>query len=143
MAIEAKRVADLEASWQAQLIVTNSALQAATNARIDAETVFGQQGGFSVKSIALGASRKANKEVKEAIRSLEGFWQSQQHDVAISEFTVMITCLPCSSCQSLKPSLVLATFRETLLVVLVSKIATQVVVVKAKLSIEKVTNSSG
>jgi hypothetical protein len=33
--------------------------------------------------------------------------------------------------------------RETLLVVLVSKIATQVVVVKAKLSIEKVTNSSG
>jgi hypothetical protein len=47
----------LRASWQAQLIVTNSALQAATNARIDAETVFGQQGGFSVKSIALGASR--------------------------------------------------------------------------------------
>ena len=87
MAIEAKRVADLEASWQAQLIVTNSALQAATNARIDAETVFGQQGGFSVKSIALGASRKANKEFKEAIRSLEGFWQTQQHDVAISEFT--------------------------------------------------------
>ncbi|CAB9543325.1 hypothetical protein BROOK1789C_856, partial [Bathymodiolus brooksi thiotrophic gill symbiont] len=87
MAIEAKRVADLEALWQAQLIVTNSALQAATNARIDAETVFGQQGGFSVKSIALGASRKANKEFKEAIRSLEGFWQTQQHDVAISEFT--------------------------------------------------------
>jgi hypothetical protein len=35
----------------------------------------------------LGASRKANKEFKEAIRSLEGFWQTQQHDVAISDFT--------------------------------------------------------
>jgi cysteinyl-tRNA synthetase len=69
-AIEAKRVAELAAQWEAQLALTNSALTTASNAVIEANSVLASTVEFPAKTTAVEASKQANAAFKFEIQCI-------------------------------------------------------------------------
>jgi hypothetical protein len=70
-AIEAKRVADLAAPWQAQLALTDSALITANTVVSNAASVMNSDAELSSKTTAVEASKQANAVFISAIQALK------------------------------------------------------------------------
>ncbi len=85
-AIEAKRVADLAASWQAQLALTNTAFTTASNAVIEANSVLASTVDFPAKTTAVEASKQANAAFKVEIQVLDAVKRDQDDGVIVTTF---------------------------------------------------------
>jgi hypothetical protein len=70
-AIEAKRVADLAAPWQAQLALTDAALITANTVVYNAASVMNSDAELSSKTTAVEASKQANAVFISEIQALK------------------------------------------------------------------------
>jgi hypothetical protein len=85
-AIEAKRVADLAAPWEAQLVLTKAALTVANEAMNNARVKIETDAELSTQRAAIRALKQANEAFKVEIQALNAVKRDQDDERAITEF---------------------------------------------------------
>ncbi len=92
-AIEAKRVADLAAPWQAQLTLTDSALLTANTVVANATSVMNSDAELSSKTTAVEASKQANAAFNMAIRALDSVKRDEADATVVAGFNDQLQTL--------------------------------------------------